>query len=127
LKWPDREFKVKPPGGEKMNTSEISLFVTLYNYMVTAREIDRLEESYIHQGKAPFQVSGSGHEGTVALAPHLQSGDWMHCHYRDKAFMLARGVPISMFFHTLFAKDASCSHDDRWPHLWDFLNCTSSV
>ncbi len=93
-----------------MNTFEISLFVTLYEYMVTTREIDRLEESYMHRGEASFQVSGSGHEGTVAIAPHLQSIDWLHCHYRDKALMLARGVPISMFFHTLFAKEASCSH-----------------
>lgn len=81
----------------------------LYRQMVTAREIDRLEEDFTHRGEAFFHVSGAGHEGSAALAPHLIPQDWLHCHYRDKALMLARGIAPEMFFHSLFCKAASHS------------------
>ena len=81
----------------------------LYNTMVTAREMDLIEQSYTSRGEAFFHVSGAGHEGSVALFPHLTDADWLHCHYRDKALMLARGITPEMFFLSLFNKDASHS------------------
>ncbi|MFO8043918.1 MAG: beta-ketoacyl-ACP synthase 3 [Alkalispirochaeta sp.] len=81
----------------------------LYNTMVTAREMDLIEQSYTSRGEAFFHVSGAGHEGSVALFPHLSDADWLHCHYRDKALMLARGITPEMFFLSLFNKDASHS------------------
>ncbi|PIE32259.1 transketolase [candidate division KSB3 bacterium] len=86
-----------------------SNMLDLYRYMVTARQIDILEEDFTHRGEAFFHVSGAGHEGSVALAPHLIPEDWLHCHYRDKALMLARGISPEMFFHSLFCKAASHS------------------
>jgi len=83
--------------------------IRLYTTMVTARELDLLEQSYTGRGEAFFHVSGAGHEGTVVLAEHLGPQDWLHCHYRDKALMLARGVTPRMFFLALFNKDASHS------------------
>ncbi len=81
----------------------------LYTTMVTAREMDLIEQSYTSRGEAFFHVSGAGHEGSVALFPHLSEADWLHCHYRDKALMLARGITPHMFFLSLFNKDQSHS------------------
>lgn len=83
--------------------------IRLYTTMVTAREMDLLEQSYTGRGEAFFHVSGAGHEGTVALADHLGPQDWLHCHYRDKALMLARGIAPRMFFLSLFNKGESHS------------------
>ncbi len=80
-----------------------------FRYMVTAREMDLLEQSYTGRGEAFFHVSGAGHEGTCFLNPLLGEQDWLHCHYRDKALMLARGIDAEMFFMSLFNKDASHS------------------
>lgn len=84
-------------------------FLDLYHYMVTARTIDALEEEFVRRGEAFFQVSGAGHEGTAALSSYLIEQDWLHCHYRDKALMVARGVLPDMFFHSLFCKAKSHS------------------
>lgn len=77
--------------------------------MLAAREIDRLEEQFTARGEAFFHVSGAGHEAVAALASHLTPQDWLHCHYRDKALMLARGMPADMFFASLFCKERSHS------------------
>ncbi len=97
--------------------------------MFTAREIDRIEESYTQRGEAFFHVSGAGHEAIAALAQHLTPEDWLHCHYRDKSLMLARGMDASMFFHALFNKDASHSRGRQMnAHMSDpALNILSLV
>lgn len=82
---------------------------SLYRTMVTARRMDEIEQSYAARGEAFFHVSGAGHEGSIALYPHLIEQDWLHCHYRDKALMLARGLTPEMFFLSLFNKDGSHS------------------
>jgi hypothetical protein len=81
----------------------------LYRWMRTARCIDEAEQGLVARGEAFFQVIGSGHEASAALAPALQPGDYLHCHYRDKALMLARGLPISEFFDSLIGNTASRS------------------
>lgn len=86
-----------------------STLLKLYRYMVTSREMDRIEEEYTGRGEAFFHVSGAGHEASVMLQPHLTGADWLHCHYRDKALMLARGISPEMFFMSLFNKDGSHS------------------
>ncbi|MDJ0902448.1 MAG: beta-ketoacyl-ACP synthase 3 [Xenococcus sp. MO_188.B8] len=86
-----------------------SIFLELYQFMFTAREIDSLEEQYTKSGESFFHVSGAGHEAVGTLNPHLIKEDYLHCHYRDKALMLARGISPEMFFHSLFCKDASHS------------------
>ncbi|MBM3395709.1 MAG: hypothetical protein FJY37_13980 [Betaproteobacteria bacterium] len=80
-----------------------------YRHMVMAREIDALEEHFAARGEAWFQVSGAGHEAVATLAAHLGPQDWLHCHYRDKALMLTRGMTAEMFFHALFCTDGSHS------------------
>ena len=74
--------------------------IQVYRSMFTAREIDRLERELTTRGEAFFHVSGAGHEGSAALAAHLKPEDWLHCHYRDKALMTARGVQPNRAPHT---------------------------
>lgn len=81
----------------------------LYRAMLTARRIDELELEITNRGEAFFTVAGSGHEATAALAFHLTGDDWLHCHYRDRALLLARGVSPKAFFDNLYCKDQSSS------------------
>ena len=101
----------------------------LYRAMVTAREIDRLEQELTNRGEAFFHVSGAGHEGSVALAPLLIDEDYLHCHYRDKALMLARGISPRNFFDSLYCKDSSHSRGRQMSaHMCDrALNILSIV
>ncbi len=39
----------------------------------------------------------------------MTDNDWLHLHYRDKALLLARGLPIREFFLSLFCKAGSSS------------------
>jgi 2-oxoisovalerate dehydrogenase E1 component len=70
--------------------------------------LDRVEMEIINRGEAFFHVGGAGHEASAALARHLCPQDWLHLHYRDKALMLARGVPPIQFFHSLL-----CTRDSH--------------
>jgi len=87
--------------------------------MVTARRIDQLEQEITNRGEAFFTVAGSGHEASAALAMHLTPDDWLHCHYRDKALLLARGVTPRAFFDNLYCKDRSSS---RGRQMYGFLS-----
>lgn len=87
----------------------VESLLELYRWMVSSREIDRLEASYTGRGEAAFYVSGAGHEASAALVPHLIPEDWLCCHYRDKALMLARGMGPEEMLRSLFARDRSFS------------------
>ncbi len=75
-----------------------------YEYMLRARTMDLIEQEFTARGEAFFHVSGEGHEGLAILAHHLKPSDWLHCHYRDKALMLALGITEKHFFLALFNK-----------------------
>ena len=94
---------------QTVTRTDTDLLLSLYEYMVTAREMDTIEEEYTGRGEAFFHVSGAGHEASVMLHPYLTSDDWLQVHYRDKALMLARGISPEMFFMSLFNKDGSHS------------------
>ena len=83
--------------------------VQVYRAMVTVREIDRVEQELTSRGEAFFHVSGAGHEGSAGLALHLTDDDWLHCHYRDKALMIARDCTPRDFFDALYCKQKSHS------------------
>ncbi|MDA0834175.1 MAG: thiamine pyrophosphate-dependent enzyme [Planctomycetota bacterium] len=93
----------------KVMPSRDQLSCHLYHWMSLAREIDRVEQELVQQGKAFFHVSGAGHEASAALARHLTPADWLHLHYRDKALLLARGVPLIELFLSLLGKENSHS------------------
>ena len=69
--------------------------IALYSWMRTARRIDEMERELVARGEAFFHVSGAGHEAGAALAAFLVADDYLHCHYRDKALLLARGIRSS--------------------------------
>ncbi len=83
--------------------------LALYRAMVSARRIDQLEQEITNRGEAFFTLFSGGHEASAALAPHLTKDDWLHCHYRDKALLLARGLPVRAFFDNLYCKSNSSS------------------
>lgn len=81
----------------------------VYRALFASRRVDEQERAFVAQNRAHFHVSAAGHEASAALAPHLTNADWLHLHYRDKALMLARGVPAGEFFLSSLAKGASHS------------------
>lgn len=91
------------------DSSLMSKMLAAYRYMLQSRYIDQTEEEMTSSGEAFFHVSGAGHEAIVTLHDHLIADDWIHCHYRDKSLMLARGIPIDMFFLATLNKDSSHS------------------
>ena len=107
----------------------LDIYTGLFEAMYTSRMVDELEDEFTSRGEAFFHVSGAGHEAVAALNPHLIKQDFLHCHYRDKALMIARGIPPEMFFHSLFCKDKSHSRGRQMSaHLSDpSLNILSLV
>jgi 2-oxoisovalerate dehydrogenase E1 component len=81
----------------------------LLRVMGLARQLDRVEMELVNRGEAFFHVGGAGHESSAALARHLLPADWLHLHYRDKALMLARGLPPAQFLHSLLCTAESHS------------------
>lgn len=82
---------------------------SLYRAMYLARAVDRVEMELVHRGEGFFHVGCAGHEASAVLQSHLSSSDWLHLHYRDKALMIARGVPLDQFFHSLLCTTESHS------------------
>ncbi len=93
-------------------TSDIPTMLRLHRAMFLAREIDRVEQDLVKQGLAHFHVSGAGHESTALLADFLGNEDWLHLHYRDKALLVARGMPVVEFFRSLLATAGSHSNSN---------------
>jgi 2-oxoisovalerate dehydrogenase E1 component len=78
--------------------------MSLYRAMFAARRLDARERELVNRGEAFFYVTSAGHEANAALAAHLTPADWLHCHYRDKALLLARGLPAAALFRRNCAK-----------------------
>ncbi len=77
--------------------------------MYTCRQSEETERRIIARGEAHFYVSSAGHEAVGGLAEFLTADDWLHCHYRDRALMLARGLPVQALFDELYANGVSTS------------------
>jgi 2-oxoisovalerate dehydrogenase E1 component alpha subunit len=58
------------------------------------------------QGKAPFVISGQGHEAAqVGAAAALRPGvDWLVPYYRDLAFCIAMGMTALDFMYSVYAR-----------------------
>jgi 2-oxoisovalerate dehydrogenase E1 component alpha subunit len=80
--------------------------LTMYRQMVLARAVDRRMWVLNRQGKAPFVISGQGHEAAqVGAAAALRPGvDWLVPYYRDLAFCLAMGMTPLDFMLSVFAR-----------------------
>lgn len=103
---------------QKLTSIEQQKLLDLYAYMVASRESDVVEAELVNSGEANFLAASLGHEGAVILAPFLQPEDYLHCHYRDKALMLARGISNKMFFlSALCKKDAHSAGRQMVSHM----------
>ena len=87
--------------------------LSIYRVMYMARQIDRVSREITKRGEAFFHLSGAGHEGSIAIAPHLSPDDWLHCHYRDKALLLARGITPRHFFDSMRCSGGAQSRGRR--------------
>src|SRR5918912_1449406 len=78
----------------------------MYRQMVLARALDRRMWVLNRQGKAPFVISGQGHEAAqVGAAAALRPGvDWVCPYYRDLALCLAMGMTAKDFMLSVFAR-----------------------
>ena len=93
----------------------------MYRTMVTARLVDEAAFRLNRQGKAPFVVPVSGHEGCqVGTAWPLRRGQdiWVP-YYRDVAVVLLAGMTPYEIFLGLFAKaDDPTSGGRQMPSHW---------
>jgi 2-oxoisovalerate dehydrogenase E1 component len=78
-----------------------------------ARSIYEVDRERIACSEGLFHVGTAGHEASAALASCLISEDYLHCHYRNKALLLARGMPMRKFFDSLVSN--ADSHSDVVP------------
>src|SRR5436305_12472748 len=80
----------------------------MYGQMVLARAIDRRMWVLNRQGKAPFVISGQGHEAAqVGAAAALRPGvDRLVPYYRDLAFCIAMRMTALAFMYSVFARRA---------------------
>lgn len=98
-----------------MQKLDTTLFLDIYRHMLASRKADAVQEDAAQRGEAFFYIPSSGHEAIAALAPHLGENDWLHCHYRDRALMLARGVTQQDLLLGLLGKAGSPSEGRRMP------------
>ena len=94
---------------------------SIYRTMVTARVVDEASFRLNRQGKAPFVVPVSGHEGCqVGTAWALEPGrDIWFPYYRDVAVVLVAGMTPYEIFLGLFAKaDDPSSGGRQMPNHW---------
>src|SRR5215831_7013005 len=80
--------------------------LNMYRQMVLARALDRRMWVLNRQGRAPFVISGQGHEAAqVGAASALRPGvDWLAPYYRDLAFCIAMGMTADDFMLGVFAR-----------------------
>ena len=93
----------------------------MYRTMLRARRLDDRMWALNRQGRVPFVVSVSGHEGTqVGVAAALDPAtDWSLPYYRDIAFNLAMGVTAKDIFLGVFSKaDDPASGGRQMPNHW---------
>jgi 2-oxoisovalerate dehydrogenase E1 component alpha subunit len=108
------------PSHEELGLSPDDLR-SMYRAMVTARLVDEAAFRLNRQGKAPFVVPVSGHEGCqVGTAWPLRRGQdiWLP-YYRDVAVVLVAGMTPYEIFLGLFAKaDDPSSGGRQMPSHW---------
>ncbi len=95
----------------------------MYYYMVLSRKLDERMWILNRQGKAPFHISGIGHEAIqVAQGFAMRKGhDWLFPHYRDIATCLILGVkPLHMLLALLGKEGDIFSRGRQMPEHFNF-------
>ncbi len=97
----------------------------MYAFMLLARRIDDRMFALNRQGRVPFVVGSSGHEGIqVASAMALDvATDWVLPYYRDMGVALAWGIPpLDIFLATFAKRDDPMSGGRQLPNHWSYPN-----
>lgn len=103
-----------------MNAEDIK---QMYVLMLLARRIDDRMFALNRQGRVPFVVGSSGHEGVqVASAMALDPDtDWVLPYYRDMGVALAWGIPpLDIFLATFAKRDDPMSGGRQLPNHWSY-------
>ncbi len=112
--------RVTPAAHEQLGLSPDDL-LRMYRTMLTARLCDEAAFRLNRQGKAPFVIPVSGHEGCqVGTAWAFRAGQdiWLP-YYRDLAVVLVAGLTPYEVFLGVFAKaDDPCSGGRQMPAHW---------
>ncbi|MGZ5384468.1 MAG: thiamine pyrophosphate-dependent dehydrogenase E1 component subunit alpha, partial [Acidimicrobiia bacterium] len=93
----------------------------MYRIMLEARRVDDRMWALNRQGRAPFVVSASGHEGAqigsiMAMDPET---DWCLPYYRDVGVVLGWGFrPLDIFFGVFSRKADPTSGGRQMPNHW---------
>ena len=96
--------KVMTRPSDQLNEEQL---LQMYYYMVLSRKLDERMWILNRQGKAPFHISGIGHEAIqVAQGFAMRKGhDWLFPHYRDIATCLILGVTPRQMLLALLGKE----------------------
>jgi 2-oxoisovalerate dehydrogenase E1 component len=102
--------------------------------ILESRHGDLREENLNRQGKGHFHVSGRGHEAMAAIGMLMEPDDYACPYYRDRAFVLGRGVTTRQLALDYWAKRESSSHGRQMPshysfpdfHIWSVPTPTAS-
>lgn len=120
-----------PPAATTLTTElKRRLLLTI----LESRHGDLREENLNRQGKGHFHVSGRGHEAMATLGLLMQPDDYACPYYRDRAFVLGRGVTTRQLALDYMAKRESSSHGRQMPshysypefHIWSVPTPTAS-
>jgi 2-oxoisovalerate dehydrogenase E1 component alpha subunit len=110
---------------EKDKHTELGLkeedLLEMYRFMLLARYCDERQWGLNRQGKAPFVVPVSGHEGAqVGSAWAFERGKDVFCpYYRDMALVLVAGfTPKEVFLGLFGKKDDPSSGGRQMPAHW---------
>ena len=98
-----------------MQKIDTAFFTDLYRHMLMARKIESVQADAAQRGEAFFYIPSAGHESIAALAPLLTENDWLHCHYRDRSLLLARGVTPTDILLELLGRTGGPSEGRRMP------------
>lgn len=103
------------PAPDYATELDAARMLAIYRHMVLARAIDRRMWVLNRQGRAPFVISGQGHEAAqVGAAAAMRPGqDWLCPYYRDLAFCIALGLTAEEFMLSVFARATDPSSGGR--------------
>ncbi len=87
----------------------------LLEIMLESRHGDLRQESLNRQGKGHFHVSGMGHECMAVLGAMMGPEDHACLYYRDRSFLVGRGVTTKELALDYFAKRDSSTGGRQMP------------